>query len=208
MTKNDTGNDAATADRDRVVGELLAHAETSGLTAFTERDSKDILARFGVSVPRGIFVDMGILPDELGALISALKPPYVLKALANDVLHKSELGAVQLGIHSASELAAAMEAMRDRLGAQGVIPTGFLVEETAPAGTELIIGGQYDQRFGPILMVGIGGIFVEIFKDVAYRICPIDHQDALDMLAELQGRSCLMAFADGQRLIAMQWSMP
>ena len=143
MTKNDTGNDAATADRDRVVGELLAHAETSGLTALTERDSKDILARFGVSVPRGIFVDMGILPDELGALISALKPPYVLKALANDVLHKSELGAVQLGIHSASELAAAMEAMRDRLGAQGVIPTGFLVEETAPAGTELIIGGQY-----------------------------------------------------------------
>lgn len=194
MTSDDA-QDEAVAQRFSAVSELLDRVATSGATALTEQGGKEVLSRFGISIPRGVRVELDTSTADLSGVVQSLTPPFVLKALATSVLHKSELGAVQLGLQNASDLLTAMQAMRARLDAQGVSLDGFLVEETAPAGTELIIGGQFDARFGPILMVGLGGIFVEIFKDVAYRICPIDRQDAVEMLDALQGA----ALFDGAR---------
>lgn len=175
------------AARDAGVAARLQRAQAHGHTALNESDGKDMLRSFGVTVPRGVVVDAGATPDDLAARIGTLEAPHVLKALADEAIHKSDIGAVQLGLGDAAAVAAAMAAMRERLAAHGIEPAGFLVEETAPGGLELIIGGQFDPRFGPILMVGIGGVFVEIFKDVAYRICPIERRDAEAMLDALQG---------------------
>jgi acyl-CoA synthetase (NDP forming) len=80
---------------------------------------------------------------------------------------------------------------------------GFLVEEMAPQGMELVIGGLRDPQFGPLVMVGLGGIFVEVLQDVAFRICPIERNDALEMLDELKGRA-LLDGARGQPAVSRQ----
>jgi acyl-CoA synthetase (NDP forming) len=80
---------------------------------------------------------------------------------------------------------------------------GFLVEEMAPQGMELVIGGLRDPQFGPLVMVGLGGIFVEVLQDVAFRICPIERIDALEMLEELKGRA-LLDGARGQPAVSRQ----
>lgn len=175
------------AARDADLAERLQRARAAGQTALNESDAKQMLRAFNITVPRGGVVDAGLTLDDLSSSINALEAPYVLKALADEAIHKSDIGAVQLGLGDAAAVASAMTTMGERLAAHGIESTGFLVEETAPAGLELIIGGQYDERFGSILMVGIGGIFVEIFKDVAYRICPIERRDADAMLDALQG---------------------
>ncbi|MGI9476351.1 MAG: acetate--CoA ligase family protein [Hyphomicrobiaceae bacterium] len=190
MKPDDAHNDAAT-DRDAAAGDILQRAAAASATALTEQDGKTILHHFGIRVPRNARVERSASVDDLEEATQSLAPPFVLKALSTGVLHKSESGAVQLGLNDATEVAAAIEAMQGRLDAHGISAVGFLIEETAPAGTELIIGGQVDARFGPILMVGLGGIFVEIFRDVAYRICPIDRRDAEEMLGSLQGAAVL-----------------
>lgn len=191
MSDSRTSNREEMTDRDRFVGNLLADAAASGCTALAEDDSKAVLARFGIAVPRGQRLVVDVHGDEVEGLIASLRPPYVLKALANDALHKSDLGAVQLGLKDAAELTGSIQQMRDRLAAAEVPTIGFRVEETAPPGVELIIGGQFDERFGPVLMVGLGGVFVEIFRDVTYRICPIERRDAGAMLDALQGAKLL-----------------
>lgn len=185
----------AKAMRDADVAARLQRARAAGHSALNERDAKDMLRAFGITVPRGVKVDAGVASDDLAGSIGGLAAPYVLKALADETIHKSDIGAVQLGLADAAAVTSAMTAVGERLATHGVEPAGFLVEETAPGGLELIIGGQYDERFGPILMVGIGGVFVEIFKDVAYRICPIERRDAEAMLDALQGA----ALFDGAR---------
>jgi acyl-CoA synthetase (NDP forming) len=80
---------------------------------------------------------------------------------------------------------------------------GFLVEEMAPAGQELVIGALRDPQFGPLVMVGLGGIFVEVLKDVAFRICPIERIDALEMLDELKGKA-LLDGARGQAAVSRE----
>lgn len=192
---SDDGQSASATGHDAKAADILDRAAACGATALTEQDGKEVLRACGIVVPRGAHIELDASTEDLVQATQSLTPPIVLKALSTDVLHKSELGAVQLGIDNATELATAIGAMRERLDVQGVSITGFLVEETAAAGAELIIGGQFDPRFGPILLVGLGGIFVEIFKDVTYRICPIDRRNAVEMLDALRGAPLL----DGAR---------
>ena len=177
---------------------LLKTKINAGVAALTEVESKDALRQFGVETPNGVIVGCDATEDELALATERLTSPLVLKALADEALHKSDIGAVQLGITDVAELRVALADMSARLQQEHVTPTGYLVEETAPGNAELIIGGQYDPRFGSILMVGLGGIFVEIFKDVAYRICPIKRDDASAMLDDLQSADILRG-ARGRR---------
>src|SRR5690606_22983081 len=100
-------------------------------------------------------------------------------------------GGVRVGLADAAEVQAAIEAMRARPAIASARLDGFLVEEMAPAGQEIVVGGLRDPQFGPLVMVGLGGIFVEVLGDVAFRICPIGRTDALEMLAELKGAALL-----------------
>lgn len=124
-------------------------------------------------------------PGEIASACSSLTFPVAVKGVAPALVHKSDAGAVRLGLLSADEAVAAAAEMQDAVGAQGIALDDFLVEEMAPAGHEVIVGGFNDPQFGPVVMVGLGGVFVEVFADVAFRLCPIDRADAENMLSEL-----------------------
>ena len=111
--------------------------------------------------------------------------------MSPDILHKSDAGGVRVRLRDAGEVDAAIRAMRETPAIANARLDGFLVEEMAPPGEELVVGGLRDPQFGPLVMVGLGGIFVEVLEDVAFRICPIERIDATEMLSELKAAALL-----------------
>ena len=165
-----------------------------GWTALNEKAGKSLLAAYGLKVPR---TRAAADPDAAALACATLSPPYVVKVLSSKALHKSDLGGVRLGLKNADEVRAAASEIREGWRGDKELIEGFLVEEMAPAGHELVIGGYVDPQFGPMLMVGLGGVFVEIFADVAFRVCPIDRHDALAMLNELRALPILQGARGG-----------
>lgn len=172
--------------------ELIAAARATQRRALDERAGKQLLAAFGVAVPKSALIQDA---DEARAACASLRPPLALKVVSPDILHKSDAGGVQVGLADADEVEAAVRAMMKQPAIEGARIDGFLLEEMAPAGQEIVIGGLRDPQFGPLVMVGLGGIFVEVLADVAFRICPITRRDAEEMLGELKGAALL----DGAR---------
>ncbi len=166
--------------------EEIAQARKQGRAALDELAGKRLLASFGVSVPKSLLVQDA---TEAAAACDRLRLPLVLKVVSPDILHKSEARAVRLNVTSAEELAAACEEILGNARAykEDARIEGFLVEEMAPSGLEIVVGGLRDPQFGPLVMVGLGGIFVEVLADVSFRICPITRLDAEEMLDELKG---------------------
>lgn len=175
--------------------ELIQRARREGRKSLDEQSGKALLAAYGIAVPRSVLVRGA---DEVNDAIAQLTPPLVVKVASPEILHKSDAGGVKVKLQSAVEVHQAIEAMM----AQPVIARsrldGFLVEEMAPAGQEIVIGGVRDADFGPLVMVGWGGIFVEVLADVAFRICPITPLDAEDMIAELKGKAILEGARGGK----------
>ena len=171
---------------------LIAAARSAGRTALDELAGKQVLANFGLAVPKSI-----VIQDVMGAAMACekLRPPLALKVVSPDILHKSDAGGVRVGLKSAAEVEDAVRAMMRLPAIANARVDGFLLEEMAPSGQEVVIGGLRDPQFGPMIMVGLGGIFVEVLADVAFRICPIDRIDAEEMLDELKGKALL----DGAR---------
>jgi acyl-CoA synthetase (NDP forming) len=163
-------------------------ARAAGRSSLDEIAGKRLLAQFGIAVPHAVMV----APDEAVAdKLSGLRAPFVVKVMSPEILHKSDAGGVRVRLQDAAAVEAAIQAMRQLPAIASARLDGFLVEEMAPPGEELVVGGFTDPQFGPLVMVGLGGIFVEVMKDVAFRICPIERIDAVEMLAELKGGALL-----------------
>lgn len=169
---------------------LISEARKQGRSALDEVAGKRLLAAFGVAVPKSLVLQSAA---EAGEALQALRPPLVLKVMSPDILHKTEARAVRLNVTSDEELAAACEEIlaNARAYKKDARIDGFLLEEMAPPGQEMVIGGLRDPQFGPLIMVGLGGIFVEVLADVSFRICPITRFDAEEMLDELKGAALL-----------------
>jgi acetyl-CoA synthetase (ADP-forming) len=166
----------------------VASARASGRRAIDEASCKRMVAAYGIRVPEGrVVASASALPEAL----AALRPPWVLKVVSPDVLHKTEAGAVRTALADADEAAAAMRSIDERMRRQGARVDGYLVEETAPAGVEIVIGGVRDSSFGWLVMFGLGGILVEYLQDVAFRICPITPLDAAEMIGEIKAHPVL-----------------
>ncbi|MFC4584499.1 acetate--CoA ligase family protein [Sphaerisporangium corydalis] len=148
-----------------------------------EHEVKARLRAAGVAVPRGV---TAAGPERVAEAAAGLAPPLVLKAYGPGLVHKSDAGAVRLGLASAADAAEAAAAMRERLAALGVEAAGFLVEEQAAPGVELIVGLVRDPGFGPVILAGLGGVWAEVMRDTAVRVCPIDEAGAREMLASLR----------------------
>lgn len=168
--------------------QLLARARAAGRASLDEASGKQLLAHFGVRVPAAVRVSPG---EALGGKLAGLAPPYAVKVMSPDILHKSDVGGVRVRLETGAEVEQAIAAMRAAPAIAGKPLDGFLIEEMAPAGVEIVVGGLRDPQFGPLVMVGLGGIFVEVLKDVAFRICPIERIDAEEMLDDLQGKALL-----------------
>ena len=167
---------------------IISAARRAGRHVLDESAGKQLLAAHGIPVPQSRVVQ-GVA--DVDAAMNSLATPVVVKIMSPDILHKSDAGGVRINLRSIAEVKAVIEGMMHAPKIKGSRIDGFLIEEMAPAGHELVIGGLRDPQFGPLVMVGLGGIFVEILKDVSFRLCPIVRIDAEEMLAELKGAAIL-----------------
>ncbi|MFN8636634.1 MAG: acetate--CoA ligase family protein [Chloroflexota bacterium] len=163
----------------------------AGRRVVGEVEAKRQLAELGLAVPASRVVRSA---DEAACAAEELGLPVVVKVASPDILHKSDVGGVALGITSTEQASAAFErvigsARRARPDAR--VEAALVEAACPPGGVELIVGLFRDPVFGPVVMLGLGGIFVEVLRDVTFRMAPISRTDALQMLGELRGARLL-----------------
>ncbi len=173
---------------DRVAGE--------GRKFVTEPEAKAVLKAYGVEVTRDLVCHSS---DEAVRAAESIGYPVVLKLVSPQVVHKTEFNAVKLNLRNAAEVRAVYSDLMERAKNSRFQVNGILVAETA-TGTEFIIGSLRDKQFGPLVMLGLGGIFVEIYKDVSYRLAPVEPIDVRDMIAELKGKKMLEGFRGKEKV--------
>ncbi len=147
-----------------------------------EYEAKQLLKEYGIEVPRGLLINEVEEVERLN-----LNFPVVVKTAKEGILHKSDVGGVVLNV-SEGDLKDVVRDMLSRFGSP------VLVEEMLPGGVELIIGVTKDPSFGHAIMFGLGGIFTEVFRDVSFRVIPINRKDAEAMLSEIKGRKILEGY--------------
>jgi acyl-CoA synthetase (NDP forming) len=166
------------------------------LAALTEFDAKQLLSGYGFTVPRGTSFQ---LADEITEqALAGLSFPLVCKVLNREGAHKSDFGGLRLGLADAAAVRDAAKAVVEGAARAGVDVAGILVEEQAASGLEIVVGGLIDARFGPCVMIGLGGVFVEIFQDVSFRVAPITERDAHAMIDELKASAILKGARGGK----------
>jgi acyl-CoA synthetase (NDP forming) len=154
-------------------------------------------AAFEVLEQAGIPVAPWRLVEDAAAVPAAARElgfPVVLKAVADELVHKTEAGAVAVGLADEGALAAALAAMSQRLAGAGVQAPAFLIQRHVGGGREVILGVLRDPVVGPLVMVGLGGVAAEALRDTSFRPAPLSPDDAEAMLDELRGRSLLGPF--------------
>lgn len=173
--------------------------KNKGRTVFLEHEVKGALREMGLPVPKGKFLRLG---EEAPAQLD-LAFPLVAKVSSSKIISKSNVGGVRVNIKNGDELSSAFRELSRIESAEGV-----LVEEMAPQGLEVIIGGIIDNQFGPVVMFGLGGVFVELFKDVSFGLAPLTMDDALWLITQVKGYRLLEGYrgkppVDKQRLAGM-----
>ncbi|MCL1927074.1 MAG: acetate--CoA ligase family protein [Syntrophorhabdaceae bacterium] len=165
----------------RALGRILNKGGKGG-----EEDSRDILEAYGFSFPKNAFATTS--KEAVEAFRSMSVPKVVMKIVSPQILHKTDVGGVKLGLASEEDVANAYETMMSTISR--LVPDahieGVSIQEMIVGGQELILGLTRDPQFGPLLMFGLGGIYVEVLKDVAFRIAPISKRDAREMIREIK----------------------
>lgn len=132
--------------------------------------------------------------EEAGAVAEQFGSEVALKAIAPDLIHKTEAGAVRLHLHGAEAVRAAAHEMSEVLSSRGHAASGFVVQRMAQRGVEMLVGVVHDPQFGPVVACGAGGVQVELLRDVSVRITPLSKEDASDMIRELKTYPLLTGF--------------
>lgn len=158
----------------------------------TEELSKSILKSYGVKVPGYALVKS---EEEAAREAKKLGFPLVMKVVSPQILHKTDVGGVKVGLDNVKDVKKTFKDMHGRLSKKkGVDVKGILLEKMVDPGVELIVGLQNDPQFGPVIMVGLGGVLTEVIKDVQFRMLPITTSDAKSMLNDLKGSKILRGF--------------
>jgi acyl-CoA synthetase (NDP forming) len=168
------------------VDNIIAKARSENRTYLLEHESKTIMQTYKIPVTDFVVAET---EDEAVKAAEKIGYPIVLKILSPDVIHKSDVGGVLININNPDEVRNGYQAILTNVQkhkAKAKIK-GIFVEEFAPKGVEVIIGALKDPQFGPALMFGLGGIFVEVLKDVSFRVAPITKFDAKEMIQEIKG---------------------
>jgi len=173
--------------------QIIDKARREGRSLLTEIEAKELLKQAGVSV---IDTSLAASREEAISISRRFGFPVVLKIASPDIVHKSDAGGVKLGLKTSKQVGKAYD---DILGAisqkypQAMIQ-GVSVQKMARPGVEVIIGMSQDAQFGPVVMFGLGGILVEILKDVSFRIVPLTRRDAGEMIREIKGYPLLEGY--------------
>ena len=176
------------------IKEIFHEVRKEGRTKLTEPEAKKVLASAGLAITRE---DVASSQDEAVTKAEQIGFPVVMKVVSADILHKSDAGGVKVGLADAESV---RRAYRDIMAAvkekhPGANIQGVLVQEMVEGGIETIVGVANRPPFGPVVAFGLGGVFVELLKDVTFRLAPIDEQGATEMLADIKGAGML----DGYR---------
>ena len=173
--------------------QILTQAKQEKRIYLTEIESKEFLREAGIPV-----VEAKLARTKKEALLISKEMgfPIVLKVISTDVIHKSDSGGVELGLASAAQVGKAygkiLSAIKKHYPKAKI--QGVSVQKMARPGVEVIIGMTKDAQFGPVLMFGLGGILVEVLKDVAFRIVPLTKRDAHEMIKDIKGYPVLEGY--------------
>lgn len=168
------------------MSDVIAAARAEGRTLLSEFESKELLHAAGIPVVRA---RLARKPKQAADAAEEIGFPVVLKVNSPDIAHKSDVGGVIVGLESSK---AVKQAFKDITGRVQAVATdaridGVSVQRMASPGIEVIVGATTDPQFGPVMMFGLGGVFVEVLRDVAFRIIPLEPRDARQMVREING---------------------
>jgi acyl-CoA synthetase (NDP forming) len=168
-------------------------AKKEGRNLLTEIEAKQLLKQAGLNV---VETKLARSEDEAIAISRELGFPVVLKIASADVVHKTDAGGVKLNLKTSAQVAKAyediMKSVKDKYPEARVL--GVSVQKMAKPGVEVIIGMSKDPQFGPVIMFGLGGVWVEVLKDVSFRIVPLEPRDAREMIQEIKGKALLEGY--------------
>ena len=172
---------------------IFSQAAKEGRKSLLETEAKTLCMEYDIPVTR---FKLAKDEEEAAKYATAIGFPIVLKIVSPDIVHKSDVGGVIVGIKSVNEVKKGyrqiMNSIKKHKPDAKIV--GVLVQEMAPAGTEVIVGSIKDPQFGPAIMFGLGGVFVEVLKDVTFRIAPITEDEAAEMISEVKAYPLLKGY--------------
>jgi len=172
---------------------IISQAQKEGRKALLEPEAKAICMEYGIPVTK---FELAKNAKEAAEFAENLGYPVVLKIVSPDIIHKSDAGGVMVNLKSKTEVQDAygkiLENAKKYKATAKIV--GVLVQEMVPQSTEVIVGAVKDPQFGQTLMFGLGGVFVEILKDVAFRIAPITREDANEMVTKVKAYPLLKGY--------------
>jgi 4-hydroxybutyrate---CoA ligase (ADP-forming) len=178
-------------DREKVK-QIFENVRKSGRTNLLEEEGYDVLTSYGFSRPKS---SVGNSAEECVRAAREIGYPVVMKIVSKDIIHKSDAGGVKVGLRTDDEVSQAFEEIlrNARKFKQDAKIEGVLVQQMIENARETILGAKHDPLFGPLIMFGLGGIYVEILKDVIFRLAPIDEHDAIKMVESIKTAKLLKA---------------
>ena len=168
---------------------IIEKAE-AGKRSLLETEAKELLREYGIPVP-----DFKLIKskEEISGIGESIGYPLVMKIVSPDIIHKSDAGGVKLNIKDEKEAKLAYQEIISKAKTYNKEAQifGVITYSMIPKATEIIIGMMQDPHFGPVIMFGLGGIFVEVLKDISFRVLPIEERDAEEMISEIKGYKIL-----------------
>ena len=168
------------------MNQIISTALNKGRAQLNEVEAKQLLASVGVPVAQ---TKLATTADGAVSAAEEIGYPVVMKIVSPDIAHKSDVGGVVIGIENSDGVRSVFEEISQSVAnkAPQAEIDGIAIQAMVPQGTEIIVGSTTDEQFGPVMMFGLGGVFVEILEDVAFRIVPLEPKDARDIVREIKG---------------------
>jgi acyl-CoA synthetase (NDP forming) len=172
---------------------IFDQVQNEGRSILTEYESKRILKQAGIPV---VETKLAKTQKEAVSFSQKIGFPVVIKIVSPDVIHKSDSGGVKLSLNNVAEVKKAYDGILKKVKKQypRAVIHGVSVQKMVRPGTEVVVGTSKDPQFGPVIMFGLGGIFVELFKDVSFRVIPVEQKDAQEMIKEIKGFPLLQGY--------------
>ncbi len=178
---------------------LLEHVLSEGRKNLLEPEAYEVLSSYSIPICPYKVVDS---IEEAESAANSIGYPIVLKIISPDIIHKSDVGGVRIGIKDDQQLkedyTSLLNDVREKAPNARII--GVLVEKMAPKSVEVVVGMLRDPTFGPAVMFGLGGVLIEIMKDVIFRITPVSKEEAIDMIKKVKGYPLLSGFRGSKPL--------
>ena len=168
------------------MNQIISAALDKGRAQLNEVEAKQLLASAGVPVAE---TQLAITADEAVNAAEEIGYPVVMKIVSPEIAHKSDVGGVVVGVENSDDVRSVFAEINRSVAdkAPQAEIDGVAIQAMVPQGTEIIVGSTTDEQFGPVMMFGLGGVFVEILEDVAFRIVPLEPKDASDIVREIKG---------------------